>query len=187
MHSAPPPAPAVSCHVIKEGVADSRAGPPATGPVVTGQRRASDSRAFYSQQTPKPPPPTSAKIDAAASIERARPKPSLFDPPSPVSDLNPRRVPPPTPPFHFLIRPFDVEALTNVHPAASDPQISTAPAASLNAPKVRTSFMVSWEVLSCTSSMESADACHTFFCIELQLDRDLVNFTCSSSMECGEL
>ncbi|URE44166.1 Membrane-associated apoptosis protein [Musa troglodytarum] len=108
---------------------------PATRPIVTGQRRASDSRAFYSQRTPKPPPPTSAKIDAAASIEQAPPKPSVFDPPSPVSDLNPRRVPPPTPPFHFLIRPFVVEALTNVHPAASDPQISTARAASLNASK----------------------------------------------------
>ncbi|RRT66458.1 hypothetical protein B296_00027464, partial [Ensete ventricosum] len=42
----------------------------------------------------------------------------------------------PTPPSHFLIRPFDVDALTNVHPAASDPQISTAHVASLDTPKV---------------------------------------------------
>ncbi|RWW09342.1 hypothetical protein GW17_00027171, partial [Ensete ventricosum] len=93
---------------------------------------------------------TSAKRDAAASIERAPPKPSVFAPPSPVSDLNPRRVPPPppTPPSHFLIRPFDVDALTNVHPAASDPQISTAHVASLDTPKVRTSFMVAGKCLS---------------------------------------
>ncbi|RWW63109.1 hypothetical protein BHE74_00029749, partial [Ensete ventricosum] len=56
--------------------------------------------------------------------------------------------PPPTPSSHFLIRPFDVDALTNVHPAASDPQISTAHVASLDAPKVRTSFMVAGKCLS---------------------------------------